>query len=91
MNFGPRKIVISIAAIPAIRICAAVDRTVLEADGWRERDHSGRRRRCGAQLVGHQLEADRARALDQDRVARLDHRLGERDRRLGVGAQASGA
>ena len=26
MNFGPRKIVISIAAIPAISICAAVDR-----------------------------------------------------------------
>src|SRR4029079_4952583 len=36
------------------------------------------------ELVRDQLEADRARALDQYGVAPLDHRLGERDRSLGV-------
>ncbi len=52
MNLGPRKMQISIAAIPAIRTSPI--------------------RPAPAQLLGDRLEAGRARALDQDGVARLE-------------------
>src|SRR5690349_18399958 len=53
MNFGPRNMQISIAAMPAIRTSPIPRLQQL------------------AQLLGHRLEAGRARPLDQDRVARL--------------------
>ena len=87
MNRGPRKIVISIAAIPAIRISP---RSIGRGAGdLRDSStiHGAFGGRRGAQLVGDQLEADRARALDQHRVARLDEALDER----GTAARASGA
>src|SRR5690349_7817984 len=54
MNFGPRKMQISIAAMPAIRTSPTVGvlQELLER-------------------LGHGLQAGRARALDQDHVARL--------------------
>ena len=74
MNLGPRKIVISIAAIPAIRISPRS--TAADATLATDEAHRSGGPRCGSQLVADELEADRARALDQDRVAGLDHRLG---------------
>ena len=92
MNFGPRKIVISIAAIPAIRIwprSIADEATSLASSGERRAHCSAVPRRPISSSV-EQLEADRARALDQQRVARLEHRLGERHGRLGIGSPGVG-
>ena len=58
MNFGPRKMQISIAAMPAIRISPSTYRSVRE-------------------LLRDPLQPHRARALDQDRIARPKRR-GER-------------
>ena len=68
---------ISIAAIPAIRISprsTAADAT-LASSGLIAPE-----RRVRSKLVADQLQADRARALDQHRVARLDHAPRRADR-----------
>ena len=77
MNFGPRKIVISIAAIPAISTSPrsiAVEARSLDELGDRARQASARSRARARYRVGEPLEADRARALDQDRVAVAEQR-----------------
>src|SRR3954453_3821681 len=59
MNLGPRKMQISIAAMPAIRTSPIVGLQQLR------------------QLLGDGLQAGRAGALDEDRVARLQPRCHE--------------
>ena len=72
MNFGPRKMQISIAAIPAISDLPPIRSASLEG-------------------LGDRLEAGRARALDEDGVARLElgreqlgRLLGRADQLVGV-------
>ena len=73
MNFGPRKMQISIEAIPAIRISPMAGDLL-----WRR------------QRLGDRLHADRARALDQDRVAGLEVRVEPLGGLAGVGDQFVG-
>ena len=78
---------------PGDQDLAAIDRPT-RRPRWRARRAQGviaRRlpRRAISSSVT-QLEADGARALDQQRVARLEHRLGERHRRLGIGRPGVG-
>src|SRR3954451_9801192 len=62
MNLGPRKMQISIAAMPAIRTSPMIGR-LLVASGELEQLRQRHR---------HRLETGRARALDQDRVAGVE-------------------
>src|SRR5947208_11189320 len=64
MNLGPRKMQISIAAMPAISTSPMVGRVLIVPQGLQQLP----------ERLGHSLEAGRARALDQDRVARLSLR-----------------
>src|SRR5436309_2980202 len=59
MNLGPRKMQINIAAMPAISTSPMIRRVLV----------APRRPQQLPQGLGHGLEAGRARALDQDRVA----------------------
>src|SRR4051794_20576896 len=59
MNLGPRKMQISIAAMPAISTSPMIGRVLGAA----------RRLQQLRQRLGHGLKAGGARALDQDRVA----------------------
>src|SRR3954447_19557040 len=74
MNFGPRKMQISIAAMPAIKTSPTVGspQQVVQRDG-------------------HGLKAGRARALDQDRVARLELGGEQLGCLLGIADQLVGA
>src|SRR3954454_21346415 len=72
MNLGPRKMQISIAAIPAIRTSPIANLRQLR------------------QPLGDGLEAGRARALDQDRVAGLQPRRQQLGRLVWVGDQLVG-
>src|SRR5918996_5209784 len=80
MNRGPTKIVISIAAIPAIRTSPRSIRSPPFI--WASSSTIGPSRQ---KLVGETLEPDRARALDQHRVARPQQLVGHGDRLLRVG------
>src|SRR3954451_18327044 len=77
MNFGPRKMQISIAAIPAIKT-SPIARAPLGVENR-------------LQPLGDRLEAGRARALDEDDVAGLElggeqlrRLLGRTDQLVGV-------
>src|SRR6478736_5361199 len=59
MNLGPRKMQISIAAMPAIRTSPMIGRVRGALRGIQQLP----------ERLGHGLETGRARALDQDRVA----------------------
>src|SRR2546430_1063537 len=69
MNLGPRKMQISIAAIPAIRT-SPIEQLL--------------------QALSHGLQAGRAGALDQDRVAGLELGCEQLGRLLGRGYQLVG-
>src|SRR6185503_18045847 len=73
MNLGPRKMQISIAAIPAISTSPTVGRSQQLLEGH-----------------GDGLEAGRARALDQDRVAGLELGGEQLRRLLGIADQLVG-
>src|SRR3954451_14972202 len=73
MNLGPRKMQISIAAMPAIRTSPIAGLHQLR------------------QLLGARLQARRARALDQDSVARFQARGQQIGGLGGVGDELVGA
>ncbi len=69
---------------PGDQDLTAVDRPTTPPR-WRARPAEAHRSGVPRRAISssrEQLEADGARALDQDRVARLEHRLGQRHRRL---------